>query len=70
MQRYPDQFEPAARVMKAKAKEAGLDLRILRDQDGGSGFYLHFQGRRPTDQEKEWIGTETMKVVGNGQAPD
>ena len=61
MQRYPARFEPVARVMKSKARECGLDLRILTDDDGT--FALHFRGRRPTNQEREWIGTETMKVV-------
>jgi hypothetical protein len=61
VQRYPARFEPVARVMKSKAGECGLDLRILTDEDGS--FVLHFRGRRPTDQEREWIGAETMKVV-------
>jgi hypothetical protein len=69
MQRYPARFEPVARVMKCKAGECGLNLRILKDEDAG-GFYLHFQGRRPTDQEREWIGTETMKAVDRAPKAD
>ena len=65
MQRYPARFEPIARVMKTKAKECGLDLRILTDDDGS--FILHFRGQKPTEQEREWIGIETMRVVNRGQ---
>ena len=52
-------------MMKCKAGECGLDLRILTDEDGS--FILHFRGQKPTEQEREWIGVETMKVVHRGQ---